>query len=155
MPLSLYKLFSDGLQYCLLRVSYEEARFKDLNHRPVSSKRSVLHQGVTQNDVECVKKLIEAGSEIDAKDERGNTPLQTAINLEYYWARKNSSNHLGCEIISMLVANGASIENLQFKHQQSAKYRILRKCAGGNFDFYQHTHTHFLKLNLPVISLNG
>ena len=84
-----------------------------------------------------MKILIEAGSEMDRKDTAGRTPLKTAINQKYLWDKENASSPLGCEAIKMLLASGASIENLDFKNgNEQSRYETLQQCVEGNSYHY-------------------
>jgi hypothetical protein len=47
-------------------------------HAP-EGERSLLHALVRMNDVEAVRRLIRAGADVNLIDERGRTPLETAV----------------------------------------------------------------------------
>ena len=94
-----------------------------------------MHRAVKLNDIECIKKLIKAGAEIDATGDGGYTPLKTAINVQYYGKISNPSSLIRCEAIMTLVEAGADIKKLRFqKHKEKGKFEILQKCRTGNYD---------------------
>ena len=55
-----------------------------------------MFEHIKNGDIEEVKKAIEAGSNVNAKDEFGSTPLESAV----YDGHK--------EIAAILIANGAN-----------------------------------------------
>ena len=46
------------------------------------SKTTRLHWAAREGDIDAVRSLIEDGCEVDARNERGDTPLDTAVNFD-------------------------------------------------------------------------
>ena len=103
-----------------------------------------MHRAAKLNDIECLKKLIKAGAEIDATGVGGYTPLKVAINVKYYGKTSYPSNLNGCETIMALVDAGADIKKLRFtKDKEKGKFEVLQKCQTGNYGFIFGTHFPF------------
>ena len=111
-----------------------------------------MHRAAKLNDIECLKKLIKAGAEIDATGVGGYTPLKVAINVKYYGKTSYPSNLNGCETIMALVDAGADIKKLRFtKDKEKGKFEVLQKCQTGNYGFIFGTHFPFF----PKFSIWG
>ena len=69
---------SESLDSCL-----DEYNFNSVFQKAAKNSRTALLSAVRKADIDCVKVLIDAGSEIDVSDEEGNTPLAVALRAIY------------------------------------------------------------------------
>ena len=83
-----------------------------------------IHEAAAKGDIEAVKQLVDAGTDVNAKDEDENTPLHRAA----YYGHK--------EIVVLLIAKGADVNvkndvgytPLDWNHPDTAD--LLRKHGG-------------------------
>ena len=83
-----------------------------------------IHDAAAKGDIEAVKQLVDAGTDVNAKDEDENTPLHRAA----YYGHK--------EIVVLLIAKGADVNvkndvgytPLDWNHPDTAN--LLRKHGG-------------------------
>ena len=83
-----------------------------------------IHDAAAKGDIEAVKQLVDAGTDVNAKDEDENTPLHRAA----YYGHK--------EIVVLLIAKGADVNvkndvgytPLDWNHPDTAA--LLRKHGG-------------------------
>lgn len=64
-------------------------------------RRTALHLAAMYGMADCCRLLLDAGSEVDASDKGGNTPL--------YWALSNNYQH----IVELLLDRGGKLSNVQ------------------------------------------
>ena len=79
----------------------EKTDFKDRTLSPL--KKTALHLAVKKGNLELIKWLIENGSEINAKDEEGKTPLMDSITEKQIPS------------IKLLIEKGASTSDISLK----------------------------------------
>ena len=79
----------------------EKADFKDRTLNPI--KKSALHLAVKKGNLELIKWLLENGSEINAKDEDGKSPLMDSITEKQIPSSK------------LLIEKGASTSEISLK----------------------------------------
>jgi len=93
------------------------AAARDVNASNAFSARP-LHHGALFGHVACIKKLVECGSEIDAQDAEGNTPLHIAAQMGYEIVVRfllNNCNKNICNVNGMVpveFAHNARIRGL-------------------------------------------
>jgi ankyrin repeat protein len=68
----------------------------DINKGP----ETPLHQAVSWWELDMAKLLLEAGADVNARDEQGNTPLQRAVDEGWRG---------GLEVAELLVSKGADV----------------------------------------------
>jgi len=111
--------------------------------------RTDLHEAAVDGDVTRVKELLEAGAEVNAKDELGITPLYEAVtfnkvdvarSLVEYGAKVNSKDKWGntplmsalyngaCEAAEFLVNKGASLDP---QYQNDEGFLLLHAASHG------------------------
>ena len=103
-------LSSKSLDSCLDKNTSES-----INHESTKQSRTALFAAVRKTDIDCVRVLIEAGSEIDAKDEEGNTPLMVALRAIYQKKNDNDIVEMNCKLVKILNENGAKFEMMAYK----------------------------------------
>ena len=127
-------IVSDELESCFERLSNSDYKTLGIDARSSKSNGTLLHRAAGLNDIECLKKLIKAGAEIDARNAYGYTPLKIAINVQYFLESRGRSNLTGCEAIMALVEAGADTKKLRFpKATEKGKLETLLKCQTGNY----------------------
>ena len=116
-------------------------------HYPDGNQAS-LHKAVREADIDCVDILIDAGSEIDAYDSEGNSPL--AIPLKRIRGENIEKDILiekYCPVLKILFKRGAKFDvvkvhgtNLDRTRRKEELKIIFENCINGNI----YTITFFL-----------
>ena len=88
---------------------------KRINYESTKNSKTALFAAVRKTDIDCVRVLIDAGSEIDAKDEEGNTPLMVALRAIYQKKNDNDIVEINCKSVKILNENGAKFEMMAYK----------------------------------------
>ena len=117
---------------CRKKLSADGAEVPGIHDSSGQSGRSALHYAVESNDIQCVRAFIKAGSDIDSKDKNGNTPLKVAITSRFQIEKENRSNGSKCEVIVLLMENGARIEKEELDTNKSRKQIVFSECIEGN-----------------------
>ena len=120
------------MKLCRKKLSAEGVKVPGIHDSPGETGRSALHYAVEANDIPCVKAFIKAGSDMDAKDKNGNSPLKSAITARFNLEKENRSNGSKCEVIVLLMENGAHIEKEELDTYKSRKQVVFAECAEGN-----------------------
>ena len=103
-------LSSKSLDSCL-----EKNTSKSINHESTKQSRTALFAAVRKTDIDCVRVLIKAGSDIHAKDEEGNTPLMVALRAIYQKKNDKDIVEINCKLVKILNENGAKFEMMAYK----------------------------------------
>ena len=124
--------FLDEVELCRKKLSAEGVKVPGIHDSPGESGRSALHYAVEANDIPCVKTFIKAGSDMNTKDKNGNTPLKSAITARFNLEKENRSNGSKCEVIVLLMENGARIEKSELDTYKRRKQDVFAECTEGN-----------------------
>ena len=120
------------MELCRKKLSADGAKVPGIHDSPGESGRSALHFAVEANDISCVQTFIKAGSDMDAQDKNGNTPLKAAITARFQIENENRLNGSKCEVIVLLMENGAHIEKEELDTYKSRKQVVFAECIEGN-----------------------
>ena len=126
----------------------------DVNTVDSVSKESGLHIAVIKKRLDWVGQLIRLKANVNARDSKGQTPLQVAINTNFapgallliqFGALVNERNNVGetplitalhnrnAELVKALVAAGANVDQADNSGRSARDYAVYEDQRGGNF----------------------
>ncbi len=125
----------------------------DLNATDSVSRETGLHIVTAQRRADWIAHLIGLGANIDARDAKGQTPLQVAVNVNFtqgagyliqHGARLDESNNVGetplitavhnrnLELIKLLLVAGANVDRADNSGRTARDYALLDGGRGGS-----------------------
>lgn len=80
---------------------------RDVIERRDRKGKTPLHYAVESNEINFIRFLIDAGADVNAKDNKGNTPIN---DFRVYYSEKEEYDDRH-ETLSFLIASGADVNN--------------------------------------------